>query len=280
MASDHENNVEQYYDNNTRIFLKRGAHAQTFNIHQALWAPGVQTTAEAVNYSNRLLLERAQALQAKQIVDLGCGVGSSVLYLADALPQASLQGITISQAQTRLANQAIAHADLADRCTVLQGSFQALPPNISTIDMAYAIEAFVHGPDARIFFQQISDRLSPNGQVILIDDFLSSQAPRHNKHQRLIERFKAGWLLGSLLSVQEVEQAAQAAGLRLIDNVHLTHWLPLQRPRDFLVHAYVWLLDLIGSQQLYHRSLRGGDARWQGLRKGVFEYRMLVFGEE
>ncbi|MEN0003664.1 MAG: class I SAM-dependent methyltransferase [Bacteroidota bacterium] len=274
MKTTHEEAVSQYYDNNTRFFLKRGAHAQTFNIHQMLWAPEVRTKLEAIQYSNHLIAQQAQQINAKQLLDLGCGIGSSIHYLAKALPHSYLQGITISQEQATLGTSQLQKYQLSNRCTITQGSFQALPSSISSIDLAYAIESFVHSPDAGTFFEQVSSCLSANGTLVLIDDFLG---PHALQQKPLVQRFEQGWLLGSLLSVEDVEALADSVGLELSSNTQLTHWLPLKRWRDHFIRLYINMLDRFQRHDLYFKSLRGGDARWQGLRTGVFEYRMLMF---
>ncbi|MEO1451014.1 MAG: hypothetical protein AAFV07_15905, partial [Bacteroidota bacterium] len=67
--------------------MQRGKHGGSLNIHQALWAPGIQTQEEAVSYSNRLMYEAWQDIPATQesgaVLDLGCGIGSSLLYLVN-----------------------------------------------------------------------------------------------------------------------------------------------------------------------------------------------------
>ena len=78
-AMQHTEEVRKYYENNTPRFLRLGKHVGTQNIHQALWAEGVETPEEAVSYSNKLVLEVLSQLSTDfggeliRVLDLGCG---------------------------------------------------------------------------------------------------------------------------------------------------------------------------------------------------------------
>ena len=46
------------------------------------------------------------------------------------------------------------------------------------MDLAFAIESFVHSPDGPRFFRSAARALRPGGKLIICDDFLSSPRPR------------------------------------------------------------------------------------------------------
>ncbi|MEM7655437.1 MAG: methyltransferase domain-containing protein [Bacteroidota bacterium] len=129
-TSNHTDQVQDYYDRNTDRFLKLGKHGGSLNIHQALWADGIETQEEAVSYSNRLVLEEViQLSQARlgksiRVLDLGCGVGASLLYVAKHFEgEADFQGVTLSPVQAQLAQDRREHFPQRHEMHLSSGGF-------------------------------------------------------------------------------------------------------------------------------------------------------------
>ena len=279
MSEVNEKAVKRYYDQNTKWFLKFGQEAHTASIHQPLWADGVDNLKDALNYANKLLLKQIQKskLPVRHVLDLGCGVGSSIIYLARHSDVPHFTGITISAAQQELGQQHIEQAQLQDRCKIMEASFLQLPTEVPTAEVAYAIEAFVHATDALAFFREAASKLPPGGRLILIDDFLTEVATATPEAQQVLSDFRFGWHLGSLLSIATIQEVAVKAGFTLEEESDLTNLLNLNRFRDKLLAWYVYFFRPFLKSSLYFQSLIGGDARYQSLRKGWIKYRMLVF---
>src|SRR5688572_18212979 len=104
--------VQNYYDRNTRRFERFGHGKDTGAIHRAVYGEGVRSRAEALAFVDRLLLRELTTLEAsfaepRQILDLGCGVGASLLFLAE---HADIRGtgVTLSRVQAERAQERIA----------------------------------------------------------------------------------------------------------------------------------------------------------------------------
>ena len=92
------------------------------------------------------------SLERSHVVDLGCGVGASLCYLAARCLSGT--GITLSPVQARLAERRIRESGLSDRIRCVEGDYCDLPIDIGPADLAYAIESFVHVQDPARFFAQ------------------------------------------------------------------------------------------------------------------------------
>lgn len=283
-----EEKVKQYYDRNTRRFLWIGGLKKPLAIHRAVWGPGVHTRADALEYSNRLVLEELKTeLQACaeadfQVLDLGCGVGGTLLFLVQAAPVQAV-GVTLSPVQAAIARQNAVRLGLSDRCAFHAASYLHLPP-LSAVHLAVAIESFVLGPDPARFFDAASAALSPGAKLIVIDDFLSTRAAEsqlHPRQQHWVTEFKTGWLANSLVTPLQAAHLAEKSGFSLIAGRDLTPYLRLLGLRDRVVQAVAWLSRFLPVHALlgksYLGSLVGGNALQHGLRHGIFEYHLLVF---
>src|SRR5262249_42494860 len=117
----------------------------------------------------------------------------------------------------------------------------------------------------------------------MADDFLSSAYVAHeDEHRRIVGEFRRGWRVQSLVTVAEAVNIAASQGLRSIDDMNLTPYLALGRPRDRLIRVLVRAMKVLAPRALERRprfaNLIGGDALQRGLQRGLLEYHLLVFG--
>ena len=273
--------VKKYYDNNTSIFLSLGTGKNNHSIHRAVWGEGVQNRDEAQAFANKLILDaliKIPSLQNLHVLDLGCGVGSTLFYLVENfLEKADYTGITISTRQVETAKKINQHMGYS--CQFVAGDFLTLP-EMQPVHFAYAIEAFIHASDARAFFREASRVLQAGGRLVLIDDFLTekgSRASLTSHHRQWLEDVEKGWMAGTLITPAQAAHMAQAIKLSLIENHNLTPFLELKRPRDRFIGILIKLLGKWAYHSTYFRSLHGGDALQKCLLNGLLEYRMLIF---
>ena len=91
--------IKRYYDRHTASFVRYGQGRAS--IHRAVWGPATQTQDQAFHYVDdqiAAMVRRIEPLSSAHVVDLGCGVGASLCYLAERLPVRGT-GITLSRDQ-------------------------------------------------------------------------------------------------------------------------------------------------------------------------------------
>jgi cyclopropane fatty-acyl-phospholipid synthase-like methyltransferase len=270
--------VRRYYDANTERFERLGQGAAF--VHRGVWAPGVNTPDQAFTYVERFILEHLQQFSMPTVVDLGCGLGASLIYLARHRPMTG-EGITISPIQAMRAEELSVAAGLAGRVRCRVGNFLALPGDLQNIDLAFSIEAFVHSPDAARYFREAARILRPGGRLIICDDFLTAETSTHSSRrtERWIAEFRRGWHVGSLLSVEQARLMGREAGLQLVCDRDLTAYLRLDAARDRLLRLAADVAQTLPfvARSKYWNSMVGGAALQRGLRAGVLAYRIIGF---
>lgn len=272
--------VRAYYDSNTGLFLRMGIGRRTLAIRRAVWADGVTTLEEAVNYVNRLVAAEAAAMQrtGMRVLDIGCGVGGSLFFLADAVPAPFHGiGITISPVQAETARREARSRGLSARCSFVSGDFTRAA-GLPIFHLAFAIESFVHFASPTAFFTAASACLAPGSRLVVVDDFLSSSRKiRSTAERRIVEAFRHGWLLSSLCTAERAAQAAGERGLRLVEDRDLSRFLA---PLPLGARAGRWAVRVMRALPvpwLYWRSSVGSLAQAACRRAGLIDYRFLVF---
>jgi SAM-dependent methyltransferase len=270
--------IRRYYDRHTARFVALGQQGSLGSIHRAVWAPGVSTPQQAFRYVEEaiiaLLRDLPPAFERSHVVDLGCGVGASLSYLADRLPIHGT-GVTLSENQARLATERIRRAAHSDRIRCLVGDYCDLPPDVGGADLAFAIESFVHGPDPDRFFAQCRELVRPGGLLLICDDFRRDAAGR--EVDRTIERFRTGWYVNTLLTSSDLQARARHAGFEHRQTTDLSSYLQLGRPRDRMIDALVALIGWLPIETTRLGYLAGGSALQKALAQGWIGYDLALF---
>lgn len=283
MARFDSEQIRRYYDRNTSSFVARGQGGSVGAIHRAVWGPGITTREQAFHFVEdriadvvRLVAERSTTEPAgtvaepPHVVDLGCGVGASLCYLAGLLPITGT-GVTLSPIQVQAAGERIASEGLSDRVACIEGDFGNLPDRMKAADVAYAIESFVHAPDPARFFAEAARLVRPGGALVICDDVRRRGSSR--KGERAIRRFRLGWHVNSLLEAGELRSLAGESGFEHESTEDLSSYLELRRARDRILAIFAWL----PLEETRFGPLIGGSALQKSLANGWIGYDLMVF---
>lgn len=104
--------------------------------------------------------------QAENILDVGCGIGGSSLYLADKF-NASATGITLSPIQANRATQRAQEADLVSRVNFEVADALEMPFNDDSFDFVWSMESGEHMPDKAKFLAECYRVLKPGGTFLM-----------------------------------------------------------------------------------------------------------------
>lgn len=270
--------VRGYYDANTARFERFGQGQGT--LHRAVWGEGVRSRNEAFRYVDELIwreLTELAIFEETHVLDLGCGVGSSLAFLAS---RGAIRGTgaTLSGVQAGRARERGIQAGLDDRVRFIEADFLALPSDVPKAHLAFSIEAFVHGLDPAAYFAAAARYLHPGGTLVVCDDFLArAGAPSSPAGARWLREVRTCWLANTLVSTEEANELARRAGFELRRNLDLTPHLELGRVRDRLISWLVAVGRHLPLRGFGWRSLVGGNALQRALESRLIEYRFVVW---
>lgn len=271
--------IARYYDRNTRRFLRFGGSGPVAAIHRQIWAPGVQTSAQAFLYLNRLAAEAiapALAPGGNHVLDLGCGVGGTSTWLVEAMRPAHeirVTGVTNSAVQRDLAERRARQLGLGQSCRFVQADFLRLP-ELELAQAALAIESFVHASTASTFFTQVARRLAAGARLVICDDFLARSPEPGPQAAFWTRRFQRYWHTPNLLTVPRTIELAQATGFTLLAQRDLTAYLRYFAPPVLAAMKAITRLHLPSK---YWANLAGGVALQVCQQAGWTVYAALVF---
>ena len=108
----------------------------------------------------QLILEYLGDLNAKRVLDVGCGKGRFARALVERYPRALLTGFDLSTAMLGFVPENVA------RCA---GSMTDLPFAAGSVDCAYATESLEHAVDIGRAVAEMCRVVKPGGRIVIID---------------------------------------------------------------------------------------------------------------
>jgi arsenite methyltransferase len=104
------------------------------------------------------------------VLDHACGAGMDLLLAARRVgPHGRAIGVDLTPAMAARARRAAERAGLAERVTILDGSYEALPLDDGSIDIAISNGVLNLAPDKRVVLGELARVLRPGGRLLLAD---------------------------------------------------------------------------------------------------------------
>lgn len=278
--------IRAYYEQNTGWFGVVQRRNQDLAIHRPVWADGITERQAALNYVNdQIAAHMAPVIQAGRqatLLDMGCGFGATLFYLAARFAdEAGVTGVTISPQQAQLVHRRAATTGLTN-CSVVEADFQAVP--LATgIDALCSVEAFAHAFAPEQYMAEAARLLRPGGRLILCDDFRANTRPAGNQRAtdaRWIDLFQRGWHIPHLLSSDAVTDLACRHGLVKIGDTDFSPHLRMRAFPAAAIPLFQGVMDHGGPLAAIMESVLGGFALEECIRQGLVEYRFLVFEKQ
>lgn len=267
--------VRRYYLATTEDYLKYYATDWHQHMHYGFERDlprGGNPTENLVRY----LAEKAELKPGEALLDAGCGVGGSSIWLAS---QKGLRcvGLNLMPFQASLARN---YAGAAE-ARFVAGDFMRPPFCDASFDAVWAVESFDHAPDKAEWMRVMAAKLRPGGRIAIADgfraegDFAPSQAKAYAE-------FLRGWAVPHLCTTSELLRYGRDAGLELMHEEDITADV---MPHAFAIYRFAflfvpgrWLLRKL--RLTSEEKLLNATATWhqyRTLKQGLWSYRVAVF---
>lgn len=156
---------EKKYLDEVRDYYDTYAEAIKDSFSDTYQAYGLQGDGAAEGYAstNVFLASRMGVKAGDRLLDAGCGAGGPAVDIAKNTGGITIDAITISPVQARLARQLVEANNLSGRIRVHTGDFHELPFAPASFDGVYFLESDCYSCDQKKLFTEVHRVLKPGG---------------------------------------------------------------------------------------------------------------------
>lgn len=221
--------VARYYDANTLFYRVFWHESKSLGIHFGYYDPDIHSHQDAILRVNQTLAKMADIKPTDKVLDAGCGVGGSSIWIAKNIG-AHVNGITISPVQVKKANKYKKREGVADLCDFYVGDFNHTGFPDQSFDVVWGIEAFCYALDKEALMKEFYRILKPGGRVIM-SDWFAIKTKFTPEEQPIYDEFIYGFAVPSLETPESMEKILKKVGFK--DVVHEDHGKDLKQNFEF-----------------------------------------------
>lgn len=269
--------VADYYNQTLNHYQKWWQLDKSLAVHYGFWKENTKTFSEALQNTNHFLAEMAEIKNGDRVLDAGCGVGGSAIYLAKH-KHARVTGITLSEKQFAFANSKLEELKLNELVDFkLENYSQTSFPN-ETFGLIWAIESITSAPDKQQFASEAYRILKPGGKLIIADYFATA---KEDGPEKLLEKWQGCWSMATFLTCIDYIRIFEKKGFAVLKNENITINITPSARRMY----YSYLMGAVPSilYNAFHNTshfakthYKSGKYQYKALKSGLWEYRVLL----
>ncbi len=168
----HTKKVAEYYEKRWDFFKKWYYAEETLGIHYAYFDENTRNIKEAIYRMNDLVGEKLDLKQnqPKKVLDAGCGVGGTIIYLGKKYPKSQFFGITITPDQVQKGKEFIKKRNLKN-VNILLNDFNKTDFPSNFFDGVFAIESIGYSEKIEDVIKEMVRILKPSGKLVILEGF-------------------------------------------------------------------------------------------------------------
>jgi len=272
--------IADYY-NQTLIHYKRWWKLDKhLSVHYGIWDETTRNFADALLNTNKVMMDIAGIGDDCRILDAGCGVGGSGVFLARK-KNARVSGITLSEKQYEFAVENARKLNLNHLLDFKIEDYSKTSFPNNSFDYIWCIESITSSSDKSSFAKEAYRLLKPGGKLIIADYF--SKTSSHKNTNNYLDMWRKTWNMAPIMNLEEYIPIFTHRGFMLNRNQNFTQKIFPTAKRMY--YSYLFgALPAIAYNKLFKNvsrfaktNYKSGYYQYKALKKELWEYRILLF---
>jgi tocopherol O-methyltransferase len=204
------NQIVEYYQSSQWLYRLFVYSSRTLGMHYGFWDSNTKNRQQAIMNENEEVIRIGHITSNMRILDAGCGVGGTAIYIAQTTG-ASMWGISLDPQQIRLAKQ---YAQKRGAAPLTHFSTQDytqtnFPDNF--FDVVFGIESICYASPKNEFLEEAYRILKPGGTLVVQDGYIS-RPPKTPQEHRILKDFTWAWALPQMITNAQMCREMSRAG--------------------------------------------------------------------
>ncbi len=277
--TDYHKKIIQYYTDTENAYRDSWDLNNSLAIHYGYWDDKVKSFSQSLLRMNEVMIEAADIKATDNVLDAGCGVGGSSIFMATVLG-CRVTGITLSERQVQLA---IANAEkkgvaqLVD-FKVMNYSLTDFPD--ASFDVVWGCESICYADDKAQFIKEAFRILKPGGRLVVADGFISRF---DNNDNPVIKQWLEGWQVNYLETPERFYIFMEQTGFSDIRYSDISKQAARSSRRlyrfYFMARLYLVWKKINFSKPataMQKRNIAACKYQYLGMKKGMWQYGLIV----
>ena len=269
--------VADYYSQTLIHYKTWWKLSDVLAVHYGIWEPGIRSFAQALLNTNQKLATFAEVTKNDLVLDAGCGVGGTSLFLAKHIG-CLVRGITLSQKQLDFANRAKNISTEGSKVEFSLQDYTKTDFDSEAFDVIVACESVCHANPKEDFIAEAYRLLKPGGRLVVCDFFLTPEGEKDPN--QYIQKWGETWAVDQFNIKGNFEKKMILQGFEVFNKKNYTNEILPSARRIY----YAYLLGAIPSilYNATHNTSRfakthylSGKYQYLSLKKKQWEYWMI-----
>lgn len=267
--------IAQYYDVSEDHYMYFWDLNQSHSLHYGYWDAHTKNFREALANINEVLSDKAAIANGSKVLDAGCGLGGSTIWLAKN-KQADIVGITLSNKQASRANNRIHQLGLDKQARVEVQDYTKTDFPSESFDVVWAIESVCHAKDKNSFIGEAFRLLKPGGKLIVADFFIDQEG--NEKDQQELDAWAHGWAVPFFEKKEVFFSMLESNAFKSIEMVDCTKNIIPSAKRLYYTFFPGWLFSKVynvfnrSTTEFSKRNVYTAYYQYKTLKKGLWKY--------
>ncbi len=273
-----KNDISRYYDLSEVHYRRVWNLDKSHSLHYGYWDDSTKNFHEALINLNKVLAEIAGIKEGEHILDAGCGVGGSSLWLAKE-KNCFVTGISLNETQIKKATALVTTFGVTEKVRFQKNDYTNTSYPAGSFDVIWAIESVCYADDKSDFLIEANRILKPGGRLI-VADFFKKKDLDHKEATR-VKEWAACWAINDLSTKEEFEDKLKEICFYDIAWSDATDAIMPSAKKLYrsyylgIIGARLYQLFNPHATELGKNSVRSAHLQYNTLKNGLWKYRIV-----
>jgi len=269
--------VGEYYDQTQTHYEIWWKLKKARSMHYGIWEKDTKSFVEALQNTDQVLLEKSQISETDKVLDAGCGVGGTAIFIAKKR-NAQVTGITLSDKQLEKAIRNAQDNNVNNLVKFYKQDFTGTSFPDSSFTIIWACESVSHVKNINGFCEEAARMTTDKGRLILSDFFLTED--NQTDPNSWIKKWENSWAITKLFTVNQLAAGLENHGFKKLEIVDVTDKIEKSVYRLYLAYQlgkipskiYNALFNVSPYAKYHYRS---GYYQYKAFKQGLWRYKVL-----
>ena len=278
LTSYHKNIVD-YYAATENAYKDSWDLNNSLAIHYGYWDENVKNFPQSLLRMNEVMAEVAKIKASDRVLDAGCGIGGSSIFLAERIG-CNVTGISLSERQISHARRLVHEKKVEGKVEFEIMDYCATSFPGESFDIVWGCESICYADDKEQFIKEAYRLLKPGGRLVVADGFVTKF---ENNDHPTIKNWTDGWQVNYLESPERFQQFMHAAGFKDVSYRDISKYTAHSSQRlykyYFLANLYLlWKTITFSnrSTEMQRKNIAACKHQYHGMKKGLWQYGLIV----